>query len=54
MAVMKSQAFRAGALCRRLAVLRQHLFELLLDADGISGARAPTIPATRADCAPAR
>jgi hypothetical protein len=44
MAVMKSEAFRAVALCRRLAVRRQRLFELLFDAEGISGGARPEFP----------
>jgi hypothetical protein len=37
------RAFRAGALCRRLAALRQHLFELLL-AERVGGGARPEFP----------
>jgi hypothetical protein len=39
------RAFRAGALCRRLAVRRrQRFFELLFDAEGVGGGARPEFP----------
>jgi hypothetical protein len=41
---MLSPRLSPSALCRRLAVLRQRLFELLFDAEGIGGGARPEFP----------
>src|ERR1700730_3824515 len=40
----RCHSFRAASSCRRLAVRRQRLFELLFDAEGVGGGARPEFP----------